>query len=91
MEVPMLDTEEFAIACELYAQAFRNKGTMEERLKPLLDYYNDLTGWNETVPNAIMHHHIDEYGPPCESCGKPYRTKLAKFCAACGHLRPGFN
>lgn len=92
MEVPMLDIEEFAIARELYSQAFKHgQGSMEQRFKPLLDYYNDITHWNETVPNAIMHHCIDDYGPPCETCGKPYRTALAKLCAACGHKRPGYN
>lgn len=84
----MLDEEEYAKAWELYGKAFDLKeGTLKERHRELLDYYNDLTGEIETVPNAIMHHRIAQYGSPCENCGKPYRTPKASFCAACGHKR----
>lgn len=88
MEVPMLDEEEYAKAYQLFGDCFRNihKG-LPERFKPLLDYYKQVTGWDETEPNAIMHHRIEQYGPPCENCGKPYRTPQATFCAACGHKR----
>ena len=91
MEVPMLDDQEFKIANKLYREGFDPKKfsetTREERFKPLLDYYNNLTGFGETEPNAIMHHCISQYGPLCESCGKPYRTAKASFCAACGNKR----
>jgi hypothetical protein len=90
MEIPMLNEEEYAIAFKLYRESFgrRKAGmTREESFKPMLDYYNDLTGFNETEPNAIMHHRIEQYGPPCENCGKPCRTPKASFCAACGHKR----
>lgn len=90
MEIPMLDDEEFAVAAKLYTNGFRmiRSGLSEnERMQPLLDYYEKLTGFKETVPNAIMHHQISQYGPPCESCGKPYRTTKASFCAACGYKR----
>lgn len=84
----MLDDEEYQIAHRLYGQGVRAKeGTREERFKPLLDYYFLITGEKETEPNAVMHHRIAQYGPPCESCGKPYRTPQASFCAACGHKR----
>lgn len=86
----MLDEEEYAIASKLYSESIRyvKFGTdREARFKPLLDYYKGLTGIDETEPNAIMHHRIAEYGPPCENCGKPYRTPSASFCAACGHKR----
>jgi hypothetical protein len=83
MEVPMLDDVEFEKASELYSLALKN--IKRDRFKPLLDYYNGLTNFGETQPNAIMHHRISQYGPPCENCGKPYRTLLATFCAACGH------
>jgi len=88
MELVMLDENEFKIADELYSKAFRLKGSREERFKELLDYYNNLTGEVESEPNAIMHHRIAQYGPPCENCTKPYRTPKASFCAACGHKRP---
>lgn len=89
MEVPMLDEEEYAIACKLYSEEMQN-GRTAKRLpdfQSLLNYYNALTGFNETVHNAIMHHRIAEQGPLCESCGKPYRTPLASLCAACGNPR----
>lgn len=90
MEIPMLDEEEFEIALKLYSDIFKGYKiglSREEGAKPLLDYYKNLTGFEETEPNAIMHHRITQYGPPCEKCGKPYRTPLASFCAACGNIR----
>lgn len=87
MDIPMLDEEEFAMAEKLYHAGFRKIGNREERFQPLLDYFHQLTGYKETNPYAIMHHRINQYGPPCENCGKPYRTPQASFCAACGHRR----
>ena len=88
LEVPMLDKEEFAIVSALYQKGFRVlKKDRQERFKELLDYYNDLTGFKETEPNAIMHHSLEQIGPDCEKCGKPYRTPKAKLCAACGNKR----
>ena len=90
MEVPMLNEEQYAKAYELYGEAISDinrEGGRLVRFKPLLDYYKEVTGWDETEPNAIMHHRIAQYGPPCEKCGKPYRTPQASFCAACGHKR----
>lgn len=92
MEVPMLNEDEFAVAAELYSNAFKANGqTREDRFKPLLDYYYEVTGHRETEPNAIMHHRVAQYGPPCEKCGKPYRTTKASFCAACGNKRNASN
>jgi rRNA maturation endonuclease Nob1 len=90
MEVQMLDEAEFEIANRLYTEGIKNTTpglTREARYKPLLDYYKEVTGMEETEPNAIMHHRIFQYGPPCENCGKPYRISKASFCAACGHKR----
>lgn len=84
----MLDDVEFAIASKLYGEAFGfgKSGSVSERMQPLVDYYEKLTGW-KTIPNAIMHHQISQYGSECEICGKPYRTTQASFCAACGNKR----
>ena len=81
----MLDDKEFSRAKELHSAGFRN--SKPDRFQPLLDYYKKLTGFEEGECNAIMHHQISQYGPPCENCGKPYRTPKASFCAACGHKR----
>ena len=88
MEIPMLDKEEYAIASELYSKGFKTaKSDRQEKFKELLEYYNHLTGFEETEPNAIMHHSLQQIGPDCEKCGKPYRTPKAKLCAACGNKR----
>ena len=90
MEVPMLNESEFKIASGLYENSIRQVKFKKERdlqFKQLLDYYEKVTGLNETEPNAIMHHRLALYGPPCECCGKPYRTPKATFCAACGNKR----
>nr|WP_298931007.1 hypothetical protein [uncultured Allomuricauda sp.] len=84
----MLDKEEHTIASRLYSQGIRTLNKDRQiRFKELLDYYNDLTGFGETEPNAIMHHSLQQIGPDCENCGKPYRTPQAKLCAACGNKR----
>ena len=82
----MLDEEESKQAAAIYSSAFKtgNAGQMRESL---LEYYNGITGFGETEPNAVMHHFVSIYGPPCEECDKPYRTPSAKLCAACGHKR----
>ena len=88
MEIPMLDKNEFAIASELYSKGFKvAKSDRQEKSKELLEYYNNLTGFGETEPNAIMHHSLVQIGPDCENCGKPYRTPKAKLCASCGNKR----
>lgn len=90
MEVPMLDEDEYKVASKLYRSGFETgkcNMTRKKRFKELLDYYKDLTGFEETNPNTIMHHRIDLYGSACENCSKPYRTSKASFCAACGHRR----
>jgi hypothetical protein len=53
-------------------------------LRPLLEMYRLLTGFEETNPNAVLHHIAELYGPPCPQCHKPLRTPKARFCAACG-------
>ena len=85
----MLNTEEYTIALNLYSQGIKNyrENNRQKRFKKLLDYYNNLCDFNETEPNAIMHHEIALYGSDCENCGKPYRTKQASFCAACGNKK----
>jgi len=86
----MLDESEFREAQRLYSLMFKPVGpdfSRTARAKPLLDYYNGLTGFGETEPNAVMHHRIAQYGPPCEVCGKPYRTPQAEHCVACSNKR----
>ena len=92
----MLDESEYSIASGLYrdgmraTKEFREKwgiplkdASMEERFRPLLTWYEELTGFHETNNNAIMHHRLALYGPPCQRCRKPLRSPQAKLCGAC--------
>jgi hypothetical protein len=91
MEMPMLNEAEFGCVYALYRAAFRKKGEpLEKRFQPVCDLYKQISGYNETDANAIMHHRISLYGDPCGNCAKPLRTPNAAFCAACGwKLHPG--
>jgi hypothetical protein len=95
-EMPMLDEDEFAEMWRLYGEGmsatkeFRQKWGIplegihkEERFRPLLARYEELTGMRETNPNAVMHHRLSLYGPPCKRCGKPLRSPRATLCGAC--------
>jgi len=55
-----------------------------EKLRYFIDMYRLLSGFEETNPNAVWHHLLDEYGEDCPKCEKPLRTKKARYCAACG-------
>lgn len=45
--------------------------------------YTDITGFAESNANALFHHRLSIYGPPCHACGKPLRTPQARYCAMC--------
>lgn len=76
MKLPMLDESEFALV---------ESKTRQEALAE----FNRLTGFNETNINAVWHHRISLYGPPCPQCGKVLRTPVAFKCFECGYiLRP---
>ncbi|WP_459942635.1 hypothetical protein [Deferrisoma palaeochoriense] len=72
---------------EAYREFFGNEPHISLREFRMCKLYYDLTGWMEPNPAAIWHHVVSLYGPPCESCGKPLRTRMAALCAACGHPR----
>jgi hypothetical protein len=100
VEVPMLTEEEWALigphlidAMEQIKRYREEQGCSlaEARAKGFgrkaLAVYNELTGSSETNPDALFHHRLRLYGPPCESCGRPLRTPIARSCAACGIAR----
>jgi len=89
MDVPMLDSEEGKIASKLLSEGYQEAKKLMKapNFSKLLNYYKDVTGFEETNHIAIMHHFIDMYGPDCENCGKPYRTETATFCPKCGNKR----
>ena len=49
-----------------------------------LKRYFEITGFRESNVEALWHHRLSLFGPPCNACGKPLRTPDAKMCAACG-------
>lgn len=55
--------------------------------KEALARYAELTGFVETNVQALWHHLRSIYGPACQVCGKPLRTKQARHCAGCGAPR----
>jgi len=94
--MPMLDEEEFAAIQPLYDEAIRGTKAYREQhgaaledvpkaeiFGPVLDCYEKLTGLRETNPNAVWHHRLSLYGPPCKRCGKPLRTPEARMCGSC--------
>lgn len=97
----MLDEREYALVAKLYNAAFRATREfreeyqlplvglgIEERFRPMLDLYEQITGFRETVAAAVMHHRLALYGPPCAVCGKPLRTPRASRCVVCGAAVP---
>jgi len=93
--MPMLDEDEYRHILELYvacaesakqkrAAASARRPSLDELFEPVRKEYERMTGVADCHHNAIMHHRIVEYGPPCQVCGKPLRTARACFCAACG-------
>lgn len=100
MDVPMLDEAEFAEWSEAYRSAFSTRHgqkpahafrlgrvdtpPLHARFAAALDLYKQLTGFDETNVNAIIHHRVSLCGPPCPNCEKPLRATRARMCAACG-------
>jgi len=95
-EMPMLDEVEYSQIARLYNESM--KATKEfrklwniplegisinERFRPGRDEYEHLTGVKESNENAIMHHRLSLYGPPCKRCQRPLRTPKAKLCGSC--------
>lgn len=100
MDIPMLDDVEFERVrsigqeCARDTKEFRRKYNLPlsaidlaTRFRPMLDEYEKITGFRETNPNAVWHHCISQYGPPCANCGHILRTPVASKCFECGHVR----
>lgn len=81
-DVAMLDDEEFKRVSSLLNSGTKG-GKTDRMFGPLLREYERITGVHEVNRNAIYHHVLSMYGPPCAFCGKPLRTPRAKVCGFC--------
>ena len=81
-EMPMLDEAEYA------AVVVKRKRDPEQPLSKhiqflgVLNEYERITGYRETNPNAVYHHRLSLYGPPCEKCSRPYAPQRQSFAEA---------
>lgn len=96
--MPMLTEEEWQVVHPLsyiaQIKQYREETgcSLSEALEKGLGYqtvaaYERVTGYKEANPNAILHHRLSLYGPPCHACGKPLRTPAARYCANCNAAR----
>lgn len=69
MEMPMLDDIEYREVMSVRDTVSGAK-SVREKFAPMLAAYERVTGFHETNPNAVFHHRLSQYGPPCRSCGK---------------------
>ena len=53
-----------------------------------MDAYEAITGVRLDHPDQLFAMSLSNYGRPCPSCSKPFRTPRAKLCAACGFRLP---
>ncbi|MGD0548185.1 MAG: hypothetical protein ABR991_10225 [Terracidiphilus sp.] len=94
----MLDEDEYFLISYLYTESIRaakefrrtwgiplENASIQERFAPVRIEYERITGMKESNENAIMHHRISLYGPPCKQCHKPLRTPKANMCGSCMH------
>jgi hypothetical protein len=85
-EMPMLDDDEFRQVMALLPKGKPDIRTREDyhaMFAPMLAEYERITGFRVTNPNPVFHHFLALYGPPCQYCGKPLRTRHAKLCGSC--------
>lgn len=99
-ERPMLTEEEWALVSphltnmieEIQAYRQLHNCSLAEAMqmgsgREALKIFEQITGFKESNPNALFHHRLSLYGPPCHSCGKPLRSPQARFCAMCSAPR----
>ena len=78
----MLDDDEYRRVTLLWP-AIERGNNLQEPFAAMLAEYKRITGFRETNPNAVFHHRLSAYGPPCRFSSKPMRTPQAKVCGSC--------
>ena len=98
--VPMLSDVEYAPVADLLAASVKvakerwetSDCTREEawagRPSDAMDIYEGLTGQRLSDLDDLRWVCLTNYGSPCPACGKPFRSPMAKHCAACGYELP---
>ena len=93
----MLDEEEYGEALRMYRECMRGAkelrqkwnvplagASIDERFRPVREWYERMTGAPACHEDAVMHHRLARFGNPCRACGKPLRSPRAKRCFECG-------
>jgi hypothetical protein len=81
-EMPMLDEDEYREVMS-FRVPVPGANNLKAKFAPMLTAYLRITGSQETNPNAVFHHRLSQFGPPCQHCGKPLRTPQARLCGSC--------
>lgn len=94
-DMPMLDEQEYAEMAALYPTCIRSVKSHRERtgaslkdqpvpvlFDPVRKRYAEMAGHEEPNENAIMHHRLLPYGPPCYRCGSPGARRRPKSAEA---------
>ena len=79
----MLDDDEYRQVISLRPIG-KGGESLRAMFTPMLAEYERITGLGETNPNAVFHHRLSEYGPPCRHCEKPLRTPQARPALVAG-------
>ena len=86
----MLEEDEWRIVeDQLIGARAETRGGSDALIQAALATYERVTGFPASNVNALYHHRVALYGPPCRNCGRPLRTPEARLCGSCMAPREG--